>query len=205
MVKRVIFNKLGSEILKITLKLSVAGILIGLLHEYDLLIALLLLSYIVWKLKVEVFKKDHQNYVLLIGMIITGIIGVTAENWGIRNHFWIYHNLSNNRVFPYWLPFAWALAFYLIYKIEKSILTYVRPKNIAYKIMIFVLVALIFPVLGEIVTINLGVWTYTWPYQFFGVPLVAVLLLILLHTFVNSIFLIICNRFNIYDRVFTID
>lgn len=198
-----IFNKLGSEILKITLKLIFAGILIGLLHKYDLLIALLLLSYIVWKLKVEVFKKDHQNYILLIGMISTGIIGVTAENWGIRNRFWTYHDLSDNRFFPYWLPFAWALAFYLMYKIEKLILTYITPKSLIYKIPIFIIVSMIFPVLGEIVTINLGVWTYIWPYQFFGVPLIAILLLILLHTFVNAIFLIICNRYKIQDSVFT--
>lgn len=198
------YNKLVKEILKACLKLMIAGLMIGLLHQQDLVIAVLLGIYIAWKLKVEILKKDALNFVLLSGMFITSFIGVIVEKWGIHNHFWTYQNLSSGRTFPYWLPLAWALAFYLMYKLESEIIAYVKPQFLLSKFVIFILVSMIFPVVGEMITINLGVWTYAWPYQFFGVPLYAILYLILLHMFVNSIFLMICNRYKIKDSVFTI-
>jgi len=197
------YNKLVKEILKAFLKLILAGVMIGLLHQHDLIIAILLGIYIVWKLNVEILKKSQQNLILLFGMLSTSLIGVIVEKWGIYNHFWTYQNLSAGRDFPYWLPFAWALAFYLMYKLERVLITYFNPKSLNQKFVIFILVSMIFPVVGEMITINLGVWVYAWPYQILGVPFYAILYLVLLHMFVNSIFLMICFQYKIKDPVFS--
>ena len=55
---------------------------------------------------------------------------------------------------------------------------------------------------GEIITINLGVWTYTLPLQLFGVPLLAIFLLILFHTTIFLFFTYLCKKLNIYNPVF---
>ena len=192
------------EFSKSILKLVFAGVVIGVTHQYDIAIALILVLIIARNLHKNIERKDDFNKIAVIGMIITGVLGVVVEYWGVTNEYWSYHNLSNGRSFPYWLPFAWMLAFSYLYIIEKKILKFLRNKNLRNKISIIILVATVFPVLGEIITINLGVWTYYWPYQILGIPMYAVFGLLTLHMFVNLILVIICKRFKIEDPIFTL-
>ena len=187
------------NILIITIiKLTIAALFIGLLHAYDFVIALVLLSYTLINFR----KRIYKDKILFWGMLFTGLFGSMAELWGIHNHFWFYHDLDQDRIFPYWLPLAWAIAFKLMYKFESEILSIVNFKNLTHKYFLFFMVSLFFPVMGEIITINLGVWTYTWPYQFFGVPLIAILLLIVFHLLINTFFLVICRKYQIENVVF---
>lgn len=180
------------------IKLIIAGLFIGFLHSYDYVIALILLVYILINFK----KRIYNDKILFWGMLFTGLFGALAELWGIHNHFWFYHDLSQGRTFPYWLPLAWALAFRLMYKFEKEILTIIDINKLTHKYLLFFIVSLIFPVMGEIITINLGVWTYTWPYQFFGVPVIAMFLLVAFHMVINTAFLGVCKKYQIKNAVF---
>jgi hypothetical protein len=197
-------TKFVKELVLSSIKLIVAGLIIGLLHHYDFWLALSLFILILWKFYSKLFNKRSINLVLIFGMIITGFIGLLVEYWGVSNGYWKYHNLSNARDFPYWLPFSWMLAFPFLYLLEIKLMAYITPKNVYSKIILISFIAAIFPVLGEIITIKLGVWTYYWPYQVLGVPLYAVIGLLTLHMFVNFILVIICKKWNFQDPIFSI-
>lgn len=186
-------------------KLVLAGFVIGLSHKYDLIIALVLVSIIVFYFYKNLTKKEDFNKTIVIGMITTGILGVLVEYWGVSNKYWLYHNLSNDRSFPFWLPFAWMLAFLFLYLIEVKIMQFLIIRSWRNKFFTILLVATIFPVLGEIITINLGVWTYYWPFQLAGIPLYAILGLLTLHMFVNLILVIYCHKFKINDPIFSLE
>ena len=189
-------------ILLAALKLVATGCLIGLLHRHDLVIACILAAYIAWRCKSELAPNGKINVILVSGMVCTALYGSATELWGIRNNHWTYHDLSDGRTFPYWLPLAWALSFYFMYRLERQILTLLKP-TVFTKFIIFFLVALIFPVIGEIVTIALGVWDYHWPWKIAGVPILAMVGLIALHMPVNGIFLILCKALRLNDPVFS--
>lgn len=198
-------GKFVYEIVMVSFKLIMAGLVIGLFHKYDFWITILLICFMIWKLFPKVFKNFNQNLILFYGMLLTGLLGISAEYWGVSNGYWTYHDLSGGREFPYWLFFSWMLAFYFLYKLECRLIVYLKPKNLKTKVILAIFVSMIFPVLGEIITINLGVWTYDWPMKFLGVPLYAVLALIVLHMFVNFILVIVCKKLNIQDPIFTLN
>ena len=198
-------DKFFKDIAKATAKLIIAGFFIGLLHEHDLWVALILAFYIAIKFYINLFKTETKNWMLLIGMILTGAAGVLGEYWGVSNSYWAYHDLSGGREFPYWLPFAWMLAFHFMYKLESQLIVTMTSKTLLSKIILTFIIAMIFPALGEVITIALGVWTYYWPMQFLGVPLYAVICLVVLHMTVNYIMTIICKKYNIKDALFYID
>jgi len=191
------------DIMNATIRISIAGVFIGYFHENDLFVAVLLGAYLFLFLFKNYLKKSiKKNWVLFAGMVITGILGVCAEIWGITNAYWEYHDLSNNRQFPYWLPFAWMFAFRFIYNLEQKLIISLQLKNLRHKTWLAILIAAIFPAYGEVITINLGVWTYSWPYQLFGVPLYAVILLVLLHMGINFLLSIWVKKKKIKDPVF---
>lgn len=184
------------------MKLSLAGMMIGLLHAHDGWVALILAVYMtltVWK---KFRLKSGDRFIYLTGLIISAFFGVLCELWGIYFGYWKYHDLANGREFPFWLPFAWGLAFTYIYKIEKQLVISVPITGFWSKLSMALLIAMIFPTIGEIITINLGVWTYSWPYQIFGVPLLAIFLLMVFHTGVNGLMSFICRINNWKDPVF---
>jgi len=164
--------------------LLVAGGLIGWLHPWDSQLALFsLFTTIV--LFYQTFKhatSHHHKIVLLSGVLITGICGVMVELWGIHNGYWAYHDLPETRTFARWLPFAWMLSFIFLYRFENHVIAFLGLTTIKSKILLALSVSAILPTWGEIITINLGVWTYYWKYQIVGVPLLAVLLLMIFHT-----------------------
>ena len=195
------YNNFLLEILKAFIKLCIAGLLIGLLKSYDLIIALILLIKIIHVVYKNVIISKIKNWILLYGMSLTGLAGMIGENWGVSNAYWEYHKVS--RELPLWLPFAWMLAFYFLYSIESRLIPYLKYKTIKNKLIIAFWLSLLVPAFGEIITINLGVWTYYWPYQVFGVPLYAFMCLVFVHMIVYGILAFICKKKNINDVVFT--
>lgn len=189
-------------VIKNLIKLGLAGVLIGVFHAFDLGVALLLAVYLTYTLSKKWYRNENDREVYLIGAFISGFLGVMCELWGIYNGYWQYHELPGGREFPFWLPFAWALAFTYIYKLEKEIITILEADSMAFKFILALVVAMIFPTLGEMITINLGVWTYTWPFQIMGVPILAIFLLMVFHTGVNLLMTGICLRYNWTNPVF---
>lgn len=183
-------------------KITIPGIIIGVFHEYDFWVGLLLFSYLILFLYKNYFKATSKNWILLAGMIITGVLGVCAEIYGVSNAYWEYHDLTNNRQLPYWLPFAWMFAFRFIYGLERKLIVSLQLKKISHKTWLAIFITAFFPAYGEVITINLGVWTYSWPYQLFGVPLYAVLCLVALHMGINFILSIWVKKKQIKDPVF---
>lgn len=180
------------HILLFTLKrlmvLAVAGVIIGLLHHHDLLVALILAAYsvVVYLRK----RKTDGATLYFLGFILSALGGVLAEHWGISNGYWTYHDLPDGRTFPYWLPLAWGLAFTFLYSFEKAYILAFRITSFPAKILLTLLVSAVFPTIGEIVTVKLGVWTYSWPHQILGIPLYAIGLLMAFH---SGMYLLLCR------------
>lgn len=191
----------SKEISKALIKLIIAGVLIGVLKQYDLIIALLLFLKIIHNIYKEIIKPvADKNWILIPGMLLTGFGGIVGETWGVSNGYWEYHQV--NRDLPLWLPFAWMLAFHYLYKLEKNLIPYLSKPSQKNKLILAVILALLLPAFGEIITIKLGVWTYYWPYQIFGVPLYAFICLVFVHMLVYSILHLICKKYNINDLVY---
>lgn len=201
MIKITSSKGFSKEISKGVLKLIIAGFVIGYLKAYDWVIAVLLLLKIIHVMYVNLIKPTSKNWILLTGMILTGVAGTIAEFWGIGNGYWEYHEVT--RILPLWVPLAWALAFYFLYRIESGLISYLKNKTIQNKLIIAFWLSLIIPAFGEVITINLGVWTYYWPYQIFGVPLYAFACLVFVHMLVYAILSYVCKRYKINDVVFT--
>lgn len=195
-------SKFWKEIIKATVKITAAGILIGYLHEYDTIVAIILLLKILHSLYDLGFKNGQKNWIVPIGMIITGIVGIGSEHIGVTYNHWEYHDVGNN--LPNWLLFAWMLSFSFIYKIEKGIFESLANKSIKNKIIWAMIIAFIFPAFGELITIYLGVWTYYIPYQFLGIPLIIYFGLPALHLLINASIFLINKKYNIQDPVFSV-
>ena len=189
------------QILKALLKLIVAGILIGFLKKYDAVIAVILLLKIGYNIYDEIIQpKTNKNWLLLIGMLLTGFGGIVGETWGVANGYWEYHEVAS--ALPLWLPFAWMLAFHYLYKLERSLIPFLAKQTQKNKIILAIVLALLLPAFGEVITIYLGVWTYYWPYQILGVPLYAFICLVFVHMLVYTILHFICKKYRIEDVVF---
>ncbi|AQS92830.1 hypothetical protein [Polaribacter sp. BM10] len=193
-------KKFLAELLKGIAKLIVAGVFIGYLKEYDLIIALILVAKLTHNVYKDIIKPKNKNWLLLIGMLLTCFGGIVGETWGVANGYWEYHEVS--RELPLWLPFAWMYAFYFLYKLELKLIPLLKNKSQKNKIILALILALILPAFGEVITIQLGVWTYYWPYQLFGVPLYAFICLVFVHMLVYTILHYICKKYNIKDLVY---
>lgn len=193
-------KKFSLEVLKGILKLIIAGVFIGYLKEYDLWIAIILAVKILHNIYRDIIKPKSKNWLLLIGMLLTCFGGIVGETWGVSNGYWEYHEVAGE--LPLWLPFAWMLAFHFLYKLEQNLIPLLRIKSQKNKIFLALLLALILPAFGEIITIYLGVWTYYWPYQLFGVPLYAFVCLVFVHMLVYTILHLVCKKYKIKDIVF---
>jgi len=123
-----------------------------------------------------------------------------SEIWGVTNNFWEYHDVDNK--LPLWLPFGWMLAFTFLYKIERDVFATIKQPSFKQKVIISSLLVVIYPAIGEAITINFGVWTYYWPYKIFGVPAFAFLCLLTLHSIINYSLYLFCKNKNIKDPVF---
>ena len=74
------------EIIKSLLKLTIAGVFIGVLKKYDALIAVVLLLKTIHIIYKEIIKsKTTKNWLLLIGILLTCFGGIVGENWRVAN------------------------------------------------------------------------------------------------------------------------
>lgn len=195
--KKIFFKEIGKALLKLIL----AGVVIGVFKKYDLILAILLFLKVVQNCYKEIVKPTtNKNWILLIGMLLTGFGGIVGETWGVQNGYWEYHEV--NRELPLWLPFAWMLAFHYLYKLERNLIPLLSNQTQKNKIFFAIILSLILPAFGEMITIYLGVWTYYWPYQIFGVPLYAFICLVFVHMLVYSILHFICKKYQWKDTVF---
>jgi hypothetical protein len=194
-------KRFSLEILKAIIKLIIAGVLIGVLKKHDVIIA----SIIVLKIAHNIYKevivpKTNKNWILIIGMLLTCFGGIVGETWGVANGYWEYHEVT--RELPLWLPFAWMYAFHYLYKLEKNLIPLLQNQIQRNKIILAIILALVLPAFGEVITIYLGVWTYYWPYQILGVPLYAFICLVFVHMLVYTLLHFICKKYKINDIVF---
>lgn len=183
--------------------LLVAGGAIGLLHDWDMLVAVLLLALVAWRFYI-LFEQEGTKHTLAmaVAFVATALAGTGVEVWGIHYGHWEYHDLSDGRHFPYWLPLAWGAAFLFLYRIEKRLMRDLDIRTPQAKLILIIAVATIYPTWGEIVAINLGVWTYTWGWQLLGVPLLAVGLLVVLHTSMFFLSCLLFRRFGVRDVLY---
>lgn len=189
-------------IAKTTLKLTIAGLLIGLLHKYDDLITIILilkLSTVVYKSTIQP-TKENKNWILPLGMLLTGLLATYLETIGVGNNLWWYNDIDKE--IPFWIPLAWMFSFYFIYKLENEIFKVLSRPNLKNKIITTLLIAVFFPWYGEVITINLGTYNYIWPYQILSVPLGIIAGLVVFHMIMNTVLLLICNFYQIKDPVF---
>ena len=171
------------EFFKAVLKVCVAGVAIGLLKTFPVAVAGLILIKLIHVAYVNVIKPSgSKNWILITGMLMTGVLGIVAEYWGVSNNYWEYHYIDST--LPAWLPFAWMMAFYILYQLEHRLVPYLKNPSLFQRILVIIVLTLIIPALGEMVAINMGVWTYSWPYQLLGVPVYAFIALVLIHMFV---------------------
>ena len=194
------YKKISVEIAKFLFKLSLAALFIGVFKSYDLIIAICLMAVLIYDFKKNIFKRNKTQWLLFIGIIITGVIGVTAEFWGVSNGYWAYHGIEGD--FPLWLPMAWMLSFRALYHFEKRLFIAIPNLNTQTKWGITLMIAFIIPALGEMITIALGVWTYYWPYQILGIPVIVFFLLTILHLFVFQLLRLLSQKYGWDDLVF---
>lgn len=191
------------KVLRSFAMLLLAGIIIGIWHHEDTLVAVFL-ALVTLPLLWQTAKKIDNPYTFLLlsaGMIITGFLGVQAELYGIEHGHWSYHDLPDHRHFAHWLPFAWALAFLFLYRLEASLIELLSVRSFKIKLLLTLLISAVLPTWGEVIAINMGVWTYSWPWQFLGVPLLAIVLLMLFHTLIFILFTLLCKKLQIADPV----
>lgn len=186
-------------LLKNTIKLTIGGIALGLLHQYDWLVAILLVLKITHSFYKNI-KNQTFSAALVLGFLLTGCIGVICEYLGTTYHYWEYHDI--NRQIPLWIFPAWGAAFILMHQVEIQIHQEVHDLSDKTKQYLILFMSAFFPVLGEMIAINLGTWTYYMPYKIFGVPLAAVTALIIIHSTVSFIIKTISKKFGIRDLVF---
>jgi len=181
--------------------LLIAGVIIHLLQSHDVWLMLVLAMSTVFIVLKK--RKSASLNIYFLGFLISALGGVLAENWGISNGFWKYHGLPDRREFPYWLPFAWGLAFSFLYSFESFYIRTLGIKSLRDKLFLTMLASLVLPVFGEIITVYLGVWTYYGDYKILGVPLYAMGLLVLFHTSTFLLLVIVNSYWKRPDPVFS--
>jgi len=195
---------LSLRLLKALLHLFVGAAVLGVIHQYDTVSAglLLFVAMIVYWSTYAKQPSAQRAALLLAGGFATGLFGVMAEYWGISFGHWVYHDLADERTFARWLPFAWMIAFIFLYRVEESLIRHLKIRSLKEKLILVAVLSAVLPTCGEIVAINFGVWTYAWDYQLLGVPLLAIILLMVFHTSIFLALTLVCRRYEIEDNVF---
>ncbi len=183
--------------LKYIIYIIIAGIIIGYLHAEEKVLLISLGFIIIYKLLKEA---KGTRWLLLLGMVVTAIIGVFIEYYGTKWNYWEYHDIQGQ--LPTYLFFVWMLAFAFLYSLERKIFTHYNQISTFKRMSIFMLIVLFYPTIGEMVTIYLGVWTYDVPYNFYGVSHHTVLSIAVVHIFINYLLAIFYKKMDIKNVVF---
>jgi hypothetical protein len=150
-------------------------------------------------------KEDmHVFWLSVFGFILTLTAGTLIEIWGTSYGYWTYLNLPEHTTIPFWVPFAWGLAYRSLYRLERTLLYHFKfETTIKRWVYCIILPAIILPVIGEAFVIYYETWVYSWQPQIMGVPVLAVVLLGLFHVCVFLIMLKICRIYSINDPVYS--
>lgn len=149
--------------------------------------------------KIDVVKPVF--WLSVFGMFFTAICGLLAEIWGTYYGYWVYLAIPENIDIPFWVPFAWGLAYKTLYKVELILIPHFSSKASKW-IFCIMLPAIVFPVIGEIFVIYFGTWFYTWQPQYLGMPPQAIVLLCIFHVGIVITMCKICQYFSINDPVY---
>ena len=180
------------------IKVIIAGFAIGLLYKKQELVAIILGLRIIYRL--YKYKVDKISLTVpIIGMLVTGTIGTIIEYYGTKYNHWEYHNISTQ--LPKYLFFVWMLAFTFMYNIERKVYVNLKNPTKLNKLLIVAGVVILFPTVGEIICINLGVWTYYAPYMFLGVSPYSIGAIAFVHLAINYVLSIFLKKTNIKDVI----
>jgi hypothetical protein len=112
-------------------------------------------------------------------MLTTGVIGYLTESWGTTHGHWTYAHLPPGHTVPVWVPVAWSLGALLLNRLDDRL--HAAGASTPRRLLLGGASGVVYPLLGESICIALGVWTYHWPWQILGVPLLALLLIAYAH------------------------
>lgn len=171
-------------------------------HYYIGILLLLLITKYLFRSYKKVDLIKPVFWLSVFGMFFTAISGLIVEIWGTYNGYWIYLDIPENIEIPFWVPFAWGLAYKTLYKVELILLPHFTSQRSKW-IFCIMLPAVVFPVIGEIFVIYFGTWNYTWQPQYFGMPPLAIFLLCVFHVGIVVTMCKICQKFSIIDPVYS--
>jgi len=178
------------------IKIIIAAIVIGYFHAQEDILLIALGLTVVYKLLKE---PKNSRGLFLLGMLLTGSLGVFIEYFGTKWNYWEYHDIQGQ--LPTYLYFVWMLAFAFLYSLERKVFTHFNQISSINRMSVCILILIVYPTLGEIITIYLGVWTYYFPYQFYGVSHHTILSIACVHILINYLLSIFYKRKNIKDVV----
>ncbi len=194
-----LFKTIFPVIISYTLKIILAGLIIGLLYRRENLLVIILALVLVYKIYKLTKDKSTNIRLLIPGMLLTGFLGVVIEYFGTKLNYWEYHHISGQ--LPRYLLIVWMFAFMFMYNIEKKIFLSIENITPLKRKVIILFIVIVFPTIGEIVCINLGVWTYYYPYIFLGVSPYTIFYIALVHIIINYFISIYLKKKNIKDIV----
>lgn len=193
------FKKVIPTIISYILKVSIAGLVIGLLYKQEVLLTIILAAVLIFK-TIKVSKDPSANLKLQIaGMVITGVLGVIIEYIGTSLGYWEYHNIAGQ--LPKYLLIVWMFAFMFMYNIEKKVFSIIKDTSIKKRLFFVIFIVVLYPTIGEIICINFGVWTYYYPYIFLGVSPYTITYIALVHLIINFCISTYLKHKNIKDIV----
>ncbi len=166
--------------LTLFLKLLFAGWVLGALHKVQwVLFTVLITIGFLWLYRK--FLRDKTSGIAeLTGFTLTLLLGTSCELWGTYNQYWTYHDIPASQLIPVWIPIAWGFTYFAFHLFEKCVCELTAHPYAS--LIAIALVSLVLPTVGEYIPIYMGVWTYHWPYQFMGVPILASLGIWAVHT-----------------------
>lgn len=198
-------QKTYKELIYIISMLFMASSIISYFKSYHYAIGIFFLALIIISL-IRTYKKKNLEksifWLSLFGISFTAIMGLIVEIWGTSNGYWTYFDIPKHIHVPFWVPFAWGLAYKAIYRVEQTLLQYF-DSPLQKWLFCVILPAMILPVLGEIFVIYFGTWNYSWQPQYLGMPLIAVILLCLFHVCIFLTMGKICQIYSIKDPVYS--
>lgn len=163
-------------------RLIPGGLILGILHQHQwVLLLTLLVIVILWLYRKYKHVNGHYQSEVA-GFMLTALLGTCCELWGTYHQYWTYHSIPANQLIPVWIPVAWGCTYFVFHSFEKCLCSQIN--NAYLKLACILLVSLILPTVGEYIPIYLHVWTYHWPYQLLGVPLLASLGIFTVHVII---------------------
>ena len=193
------------RILKVCAIVVVMGVLIGVFHQWHVLLGGLLFGFmILYPIRSLAQKTENTPQLLLTvaGMGLNLVAGTLVELWGTHNGHWTYWDLPPGVMVPFWVPVAWAWAYKVVHKVETILLENYPAEGIRKWAFLIILPSIVIPTLGELVAINLGVWSYHWQPQIWGMPPLAAVLLGVFHVFVFWLMKWVCGLMRVTDAVY---